>query len=235
MAGKNNSSKTKKVAKTSTKSSSPVKETKSSVTVSEKKGLPVFVRFVLAAAIFLALGYLLRGLLVAAIVNGQPIYRLSVIQDLEKQGGSQVLSNDTTKIVILQAMQKQNITVSQKELNDELKKVEDDIKKQGGNLDQMLALQGETRDTYMERLKIQIMAQKLFAKDIKVTDKEVDDVMASQQQKDALQITDESSMTPDQERTLIRTRLEQQKLSTKFQTWLADQQKRAQIIKFVNY
>ena len=52
-------------------------------------------KIILIAALIAAisLGYLGKGLFVAALVNGMPISRLTVVKELEKQGGSQTLDN----------------------------------------------------------------------------------------------------------------------------------------------
>src|SRR3989344_2438282 len=48
----------------------------------------------------LALIFIFKGFFIASIVNGEPISRLSVIKELEKQGGKSVLESLVTKKII---------------------------------------------------------------------------------------------------------------------------------------
>ena len=173
--------------------------------------------------------YLLRSFFIAAMVNGQPISRFSVISELERQSGKQALDTLVTKSLIMQEAKKQNVTVSQDEINKEIKRIEDNVKKQGQTLDQVLALQGMDRQALTDQIRIQKTVEKLLGKDIKVTDKEVSDYI--EKNKDALG----SDPTSEATKTQVKEQLTQQKLSEKFQTWLQDLQKKAKIDYFVKY
>lgn len=173
--------------------------------------------------------YIFRSLFVAAVVNGQPVSRFSVISDLERQSGKQALDTLVTKTLILQEAKKQNVTVSQDEINTETKKIEDNVKKQGQTLDQVLALQGMDRNALIDQIKIQKIVEKLLGKDITVTDKEVADYI--DKNKDSLGTDPTSNAT----KTQVKQQLTQQKLSEKFQTWLQDLQKKAKIDYYVKY
>ena len=72
-------------------------------------------------------GFLLKGLFVAAMVNGQPIFRFTVINELEKQGGSQALSALVNQTLILQEAKKKNIQVTQEEIDNSVKQIEDSV------------------------------------------------------------------------------------------------------------
>ena len=54
--------------------------------ISDKLRQPKFL-IPLIIIVLITLGFLFKGLFVVALVNGQPITRLSLIQELEKQGG----------------------------------------------------------------------------------------------------------------------------------------------------
>lgn len=185
---------------------------------------------ILLVLVFL-LGFLVwtfKGFFIVATINGSPITRLSVIQDLERQNGKQVLNSLVTKTLILQEAQKRNITVGQKEIDNEIKKIEKDFQKQGKNFDELLAAQGLTRERVKEQISIQKIIEKMLEKDIKVTDKEVDEYI--EKNKEALQ-----DIKPEDLKKQVQQQLRTQKLSDKFQTLLADLQKNAKINYFVNY
>lgn len=181
------------------------------------------------AIIVIALLYYYRSFFVAAVVNGQPISRFSVIQQLEKQNGKKTLDNLVTKTLVLQAMEKKNITVSDAEVKQEVAKIESALTKQEQTLDSALAAQGLTRTDLMEQIKIQKMVEKLFGPEIKVTDAEVDKYI--EDNKEALpQGTDQAQL-----KAQVRKQLEQQKLTEKFQAWVAGLQKDAKIEYFVKF
>src|SRR5258706_15504399 len=85
----------------------------------EKKSVPTKNRvlktrkaYLILAAVIVALGILLytgRGLFVAAVVNGQPISRLSIIQESEKQSGKQALETIVRNTLIEQEAHKANV------------------------------------------------------------------------------------------------------------------------------
>lgn len=173
--------------------------------------------------------YLLRGLFIAATVNGQPITRLEIIQELEKQSGKQTLESLVTKKLILQEMQKKNITVSETEVSAEIKKIEAALKQQGRTMSDALAQQGLTQADLVEQLKIQKMIEKLFAKDIVISESEVNKYI--EENKDALPADqDENTL-----KSTIKEQLKQQKLTAKFQTWLTGVQKNAKVNYIVEY
>ena len=63
----------------------------------------------------LALGLVvlfLRFFLIVAVVNGRPITHISLIRELEKQGGQSVLDNLVEKALIFQEATSKNISIS---------------------------------------------------------------------------------------------------------------------------
>jgi hypothetical protein len=170
-----------------------------------------------------------KGLFVVALVNGQPITRLSIIQELEKRGGKQMLSSVITQALILQEAEKQNVTVAQKEIEEEIKKVEDNLKKQGQSLDQALTFQGLTREDFVTQIRLQKLVEKMLAKDMKVTDREIDDYIEKNEN------SIPKDMKPQEVTASARQQLQQQKLSSKAPAWIKDLQEKAKIIYFVNF
>jgi len=170
-----------------------------------------------------------KGLFIAAIVNGQPITRLALVKELEKRNGEQILSSIITETLILQEAEKRGVSVTQEELNDSVKKIEDQLKKQGQNLDQGLVFQGMTRKDFENQLRLKILVEKMLADEIEPKEEEVKDYI--EKNKDTLP----KDLTDEEEEQTVIERLRQQNLSNKVQKWLADLQKNATINYFVNY
>ncbi len=187
------------------------------------------VSIIIVLVILLGIAYFFRGLFVAAIVNGQPITHLALVQELEKQGGKQTLNSLVTKALILQEAQKKNVTVSDKEINDEIKKINDSLAKQGQRLDQLLVSRNMTKADLIDQIKTQKLVEKMLGSDIQVSDKEVDAYIQANKES-----FPEGSISAEMKNN-VKDQIKQQKLSQKFQAWLAELQKNANIIYFVNF
>src|SRR3990167_8603459 len=87
---------------------------------SDKNKFPLLIGII----VFLALILLARRQLLAATVNGEPIGRLAVIAELEKQGGKNTLDSLITETIILQQAKKKNVTVTDKEIDKQIKDIE---------------------------------------------------------------------------------------------------------------
>lgn len=173
--------------------------------------------------------YIFRGMFIAATVNGQIITRMELNSELEKKSGKTTLENLITKDLILSEMKKKNVTVSDAEITSEMKKIESALSAQGRTLDDALAQQGLSKQDLADQVKIQKMIEKLFAKDIKVSDAEVNAYV--EQNKDAIPEGQDEKTTKES----AMTQLKQEKLTAKFQTWLADLQKKAKVQYYVNF
>ncbi len=181
------------------------------------------------AILILALIYNFKGVFVAAIVNGQPITRLSLIQELEKQGGSQTLSSLITKTLILQEANKKGVKVSNQELNDEIKKIESNLSKQGLKLDEQLKLRKMSKNDLLEQVKIQKLLEKLVGKEITVSDKEVNDYI------DQNKSSFPEGTKVEEIKTEVKNQLKQQKMNQKIQEYIDKLEKDAKINYWVNF
>jgi len=142
---------------TTTNPKTPIKETTEEnvsnlvPTITKPKAYLLILLGILIVAAFYFKQYI-----VAAVVNNKPIYRFSVVKELESQGGKQALDALVTQELIRQEAQKKNITV--------------------------LETQGLTREGVKSQLAVQVMLEKLLGDKIQVTDKEVE--AAYQEQKE---------------------------------------------------
>jgi len=196
--------------------------------ISDKLKQPkIFIPLIIAVLIIL--GFFLKGLFVVAIVNGQPITRLSIIQELEKRDGKQALSALVNQTLILQEAKKKNMNVSKEEIDRLAKQIEDSLKKQGQNLNTALAVQGLTKEDFLIQLRLRTLVEKLLANKIKVTDKEVSDYIGKNKE------TLPTDLKEDEIKKGVMEQLKQQKLASASQAWLAELNKNAKINYFVSY
>jgi hypothetical protein len=214
--------------------SAPEKVSTKSTEQPKPKTAPFKIRksYVLTVIAILAVGVLLyasRSLFVAAVVNGQPISRISIIRETEKQSGKQALDTIIRNTLIEQEARKANVTVSEKEIDDEIKKVDETLSKQGQKIDDVLAMQGMTRQDLRKVIRLNKLVTKVVGSDVKVTDDEVNAYV--EKNKDLLP----QGQTEEQLKKTATDQVKQQKLNDKIRTWLESLQTKAKIMYFVQY
>lgn len=233
MAKKQSTEKTSRaVSHSSKKSARPEYAKDVDIESGKKRRIPIKRSHILILLFILALGTLLyyfRGVFIAATINGEPVSRLSVISELEKQSGSKVLNSIVTKTLIRQEAKKKNVSITDGELTNEIKRIEENLSKQNQKLDDVLAMQGLSRQSLQEEIRLQKLVEKMVGKDIQVAGKEVDEYI--EKNKESLP----QDQKPEDLKKQVKEQLRQQKLNEKIQTWIQDLQKKAKINYFVEY
>ena len=176
-----------------------------------------------------ALLYVGRSLFFAAFVNKTPIFRVSLLRELEKQGGSQVLENLIDKVLVEQEAKKAKIVVTDEELDTQIKNIEDVIKAQGLTLEDALKFRGMTKNDLIAQIKMQEGIKKLLGPQITVTDEEIKDYFSKNK------ATFPVGSTLEKVKDQIQSALLQQKLSEKYSSWIADIRAKAKILYFLKF
>lgn len=182
-------------------------------------------------ALFIILGaliYVYRGLFIAATVDGDFITRLSIIRQLEKASGKNLLESLIEQKLIESEVNARKITVSEEEINEEIKKIENQLSFQGTDINTALAGQNMTMEELRGRIMVFKKTEKLIADKINVTDEEV-----------AKYIKDNQIAVPAGQEALaneqIKNQLKNQKMDTETKAFLAELKAKAKIRYFVNY
>jgi len=224
-------------AKTTVKATTPVttsepeKQKSVNATSTSQQQTKVRKSYVILLIIIVLLGaalYYFRGLFVAAVVNGQPISRLEVVQQAEKQSGKQTLDTLVRDALIEQEAKKENVSVSDQEVNTEITTLQNNLKKQGQTLDQVLATQGMSQDDLRRLIRLDKLVQKMVGKNVKVSDQEINDYIAKN--KDTLPTADDATLKKQ-----VKAQLTQQKTNEAVQAWLSKLQQQANVVYFVQY
>lgn len=200
-----------------------IAEGKKSRTISVKTGVIVAVVLIAGA---LAYGY--KSLLIAATVNGSYISRLSVIRELEKESGKRVLDVLVTRKLIDEEARKKGISVGSDEIDEEIKKVDEQIKAQGQDLNQALEAQGVTFEDFKEQITIRKTMEKLLADKVQVTDEEVTQYIKDN--KLTAPVGGEANFTAD-----VKKQLEQQKLNSEAMSFIESLRAQASIKYYAKY
>jgi hypothetical protein len=191
----------------------------------KKKLLFVAVLLLLVGAFL----YYYKGLFIAALVNGRPITRLSLIRQLERTNGRLALESLINKSLIEQEALKKNIVVTDEEVKNELEKVKKDLASQGLTLDSVLSSQGLTLLDLEENLRIRRTVEQLLKDNIKVSDEEVKKYFEENKSlfgKDA---------KFDDLQDSIRLQLQNEKLTSEFQKWYQKLKEQSDIKYFVSF
>lgn len=177
----------------------------------------------LVVLLLAAAGYYFKDQFIVALVNNQPIWRFTLIKEVEKQAGKTTLESLITQALILQEGNREGVKITDEEIDEELKKLEESLKAQGQDLDALLEAQGMKRAEIKEQIKIQKIVDKIVGGNIEVTDEEVDEYLKANE-----------SLIPEDEdieaiKPTIREQLRQQKMTEKIREWLDSLREKAKI------
>ncbi|TSC71920.1 MAG: parvulin-like peptidyl-prolyl isomerase [Parcubacteria group bacterium Gr01-1014_70] len=176
-----------------------------------------FVRWLVIAVIgiiVLALVYYFRGMFVAALIDGSPISRLSVVRELENQSGAQVLDALINQHIVEQKAAEKGISISEEEIDQALNGIRENLASQNTTLEEALKAQNLTMEQVRSNIRLQKLAERLVEDKLTVSDEEVNAYL--EQNKDFLPPAD----SLESQRTTVRDMLRQQKFASVFQEWL---------------
>lgn len=179
---------------------------------------------ILLAVLVVGLGlYRFKSWIVVAIINNRPITRFSLARQLEKQYGQQALENEVSRILILQAGKKQNVVIGQEQIEGRINEIRQQVSGQGADLETLLKSQGQTMADLEEQIRIQLIVEKILGPEVDVSKEEVQNYFDQNQEFFA----EETVFEDVADR--IKDDLYQQKLSEKFQPWLAQLREQGKI------
>lgn len=194
-----------------------------------KKPKPLAIAIGVAIVLIVTALFFAKGIFVAATVNGSPISRLSVIAELEKQGGKQALEAIIDKKLIETELNKQGISVSKEEIDAEIEKIKTQVTAQGMTLEMALTQQGMTEEKLREQIAIQKKLEKLLADKVIVSEAEIEAYI-----KDS-KATLPKNVKMEDFRKQISEQLKGQKFQSEAQQWVSDLTTNAKIKYYVNY
>lgn len=169
--------------------------------------------------------FLNKGLLLAAIVDGRPIFSWELNRMLTSRFGKQTLEGIISEKLIAKAAQKQGIKVTQTEIDT---KIADIVKGLGGNvnIDDLLKYQGLTKSDFESQIRLQLTVAKVLGKDITVGDSDIDGYI--QNNRASLTATTEAEM-----REQAKNAIFDQKIGEKLQPWFLELKQKSKIFRFI--
>ena len=182
-------------------------------------------KYLYAVAVVLAVvGILFAGsrLWVVAWVDNKPITKFQLYSLLEKRDQGKTSEELIVQTLLKSEGDKQKASVSEAEIEAEIKKVEE---QQGGaaQLDQILQMNQTSREDFRKLVELQLIKQKLFGKDVSITEEDVAKYL--EENKDSLPpeilINPESSEAAKL-RESAKEQLKQMKINENFNKWLEE-------------
>lgn len=166
-----------------------------------------------------------KGLLVAAVVNGRPIFRWQLTRIMTRRFGQQTLESLISQSLIDEEAKKTGISIAQADI---AKKESDLVASLGGNvnIDDILKYQGMTKADFEDQLRMQLTVEKLLGKDITITDADIDTYIATNEA--ILTATDEAGLREEAKQAMFS-----QRVNDKLQTWFSEIRTKAKILRFL--
>ena len=186
--------------------------------------------WVIGIVVFLVLLYFLRGWLLVGTVNGQPIYRISVINRLEQLGGDRVVDEITRRYVVADELAARGLEVTDEEIESEIDEARQLFEAQGISFEDALAQDNLTLEDVREISRYQRGLRLLAEQEVEeVTDEDV--TAYYEENKDALFEDQELEDVKDQ----LKASLEEQALQQKEQEIITELLANANIVTFKEY
>lgn len=114
-----------------------------------------------------------------AIVNGKGISRISYIKAMQQQSGKEILNAMIDETLILNEGAKNNVVVDQKFIDNEIAKIEEQLKAQNQTLDAALLAYGMTKTDLEKQIKVKRIETMLSAPKTEITQAQIDEFLTT--------------------------------------------------------
>jgi hypothetical protein len=166
-----------------------------------------------------------NGFIVAASVNGQPIFSWQLTSELMRRYGKQTIEGMITEKMIDIESVREGVVVSQKDIDARQK----DMMKEFGNevnIEDVLKMQGLTKSDFDKQVSIQLAVEKMLTKGFAVTDDDITNYLA----------TNSASFTATEEAVLkedVKKTLQDEFIAKTFQSWFTGLKDKSTIVRLV--
>jgi hypothetical protein len=204
----------------------PVKPTLASEILRDPKKATSFRWGVLVVVLLAIAGIYLaasRGYIVAALVNGKPIFGWEVNQAVVARYGTQTLESMISERLIADAALKEGIVIPQADID---AKVTSLVGSLGPDvqLEDILKYQGMTRKEFEDQIRLQMTVERMLGKDVTIEETDIDDFIA--ENRETLTATDEAGLRVEAQEAILS-----QKVNEKIQPWFMELKDQAKIVR----
>ena len=229
---------TRKPARSATRSVAGGKDTEMNVSELNSSDAPQskiitrkYLYAVVGVLVVIGLLFAASRLWVIAWVDNKPVTKFELYALLEKRDQGKTSEELIGEKLLESEGQKQRHTISEAEVEAEIKKVEE---QQGGaeQLNQVLAANGTNYEDFRQLVKRQLLIQKLFGADINITEEDVDKYL--EENKAALPPTileNPESSEAAKLRESVKEQLKWSKVSENYSKWMEEALKSSRVMK----
>lgn len=159
---------------------------------------------------------------VIAWVDNKPVTKFELYSVLESRDAGKTKEELIVNALVKSEGSKQRQSVSDGEVEAEIKKIEEN---QGGaeQLDQILSIRGLTREDFLKLVSQQLLIQKLFGKDVNITEEDVDKYIATEKASlDPKILASPESSEAARMREGVKEQLKWDKVNENYNNWLKE-------------
>lgn len=166
-----------------------------------------------------------KGMLLAAVVNGKPIFSWELNRVLVERYGKQTLEGIISEQLIAGEARKQSVVVPPGEVS---AREEEIVKGLGGgmSLEEILKIQGLSKNEFDRQITMQLTVQKLLGKDLSITETDIDNFIASNRAQ--LVATEEAAIRAEARQAILDAHI-----GEKLQPWFNEIKTKAKILRFL--
>jgi len=169
------------------------------------------------------LAFYFKSIFVVAIVNGKPIFRSTIVSELESQGGEQILDQKILEMLIVQKAGEQGIAVSDADVEEEIIKITENLSSQGQDLATVLATQGMDEFELRKQIRLQKMIEQLQPEASEPTEEDIEAALVDQAD------FFPEDMTDEERRSAVIDQLTKQQEGSVVEDWLTSLKDEASI------
>lgn len=166
-----------------------------------------------------------KGLIVAAMVDGKPIFSWQLNSTLRTRYGQQTLEGMIGESLIQSEAKKTGINVSAEDIDAKQKEILSSLGAEV-SLEDFLKFQGLSEEDFNQQLIIQLTVERLLTKDLVVTDSDVDNYIATSGA--TLTATEPAQLREEAKRAIISNQV-----SERLQPWFLELRQKSNVMKFL--
>ena len=166
-----------------------------------------------------------KGMLVASLVNGKPIFTWQFHSVLRARFGQQTLEGMIGEMLIKDEAKKAKVVVTKEEISAKENEI---VASLGANvsLDDLLKFQGLSKSDFEKQVTLQLTVEKLLSKDLVVSETDIDMFIATSGA--TLAATDPVALRTEAKQAIIAG-----SVSEKLQEWFAELRQKAKVLRFL--
>lgn len=180
---------------------------------------------ILLVGIFFILLATNKGWIVAAVVDGRPIFSWQLHGTLRTRYGQQTLEGMIGEVLIQKEAQKAGVSVSDDDLNAKQKEILSSLGTEV-SLEDFLKFQGLTETDFNQQLKMQLTVERLLTKSMNISESDIDNFIATNSA--SLMATQPAELREEAKRAIMSN-----EVSEKLQPWFLELRQKSNVMKFL--